>query len=116
MGDRGLTTTESVGLKQAKVLRVSVSMWIGSGLLRHKYTILESTVPTDFLSCNPNGALHSQIPMIYHLVRVCSAPVKLCPAIVPFNLFCVFFQFQKISTPNPWIVIESSKRVGSQNF
>ena len=108
MADRGFTITESVGLKQAKLIipaftkgksqldpvDVEQTRGIASvrihvegviGLLRRKYTILESTLPTDFLSCNPNGPLLSQIPMIDRIVRVCSALVNLCPAIVPFD-------------------------------
>ena len=79
MADRGFTITESVGLQQAKLLipaftkgksqldpvdveqtrgiasvRIHVERVIG--LLRRKYTILESTLPTDFLSCNANGS------------------------------------------------------------
>ncbi|CAH3188009.1 unnamed protein product [Porites lobata] len=55
------------------------------GLLRRKYTILESTLPTDFLACNPNGPPASQIPMIDRIVRVCSALINLCPPIIPFD-------------------------------
>ena len=78
MADRGFTIAESVGLKQAKLVipaftkgksqldpvdvektrgiasvRIQVERVIG--LLWRKYTILESTLPTDFLACNPNG-------------------------------------------------------------
>lgn len=75
MADRGFTITESVGLKHAKLVipaftkgksqldpvdveqirgianvRIHVERVIG--LLRRKYTILEGTLPTDFLICN----------------------------------------------------------------
>ena len=55
------------------------------GLLRRKYTIFEGTVPTDFLGGNPNGPPAAQVPIIDHIVRVCSALVNLCPSVVPFD-------------------------------
>ena len=108
MADRGFTITESVGLQQAKLLipaftkgksqldpvdveqtrgiasvRIHVERVIE--LLRRKYTILESTLPTDFLSCNANGSADTKVPIIDRIVRVCSALVNLCPPIVPFD-------------------------------
>ena len=50
-----------------------------------KYTILEGTLPTDFLRGSANEAPDSQGPIIDRIVRVCSALVNLCPAIVPLN-------------------------------
>ena len=110
MADRGFTIAESVGLKQAKLVipaftkgksqldpvdvektrgiasvRIHVERVIG--LLRRKYTILESTLPTDFLACNLNGPPESQIPVIDRIARVCSALVNLCPPIIPFDKF-----------------------------
>ena len=46
-----------------------------------KYTILEGTLPTDFLSVNPE----TQVPMIDCILMVCFALVNLCPPIVPFD-------------------------------
>ena len=108
MADRGFTISESVGLKQAKLVipaftkgksqldpvdvektrgiasvRIHVERVIGH--LRRKYTILEGTLPTDFLRGNPNGPPDSQVPIIDRIVRVCSALVNLCPPIVPFD-------------------------------
>ena len=105
MADRGFTITESVGLKQAKLVipaftkgksqldpvdvekrrgiasvRIHVERVIG--LLRRKYTISEGTLPTDFLACNPHGPPHAQVPMIYRIVRVCAALVNVCPPIL----------------------------------
>lgn len=108
MADRGFTISESVGLKQGKLLipaftkgkdqldplDVEKSRGIASvrihverviGLLRRKYTILESILPTDFLASNPNGPHESQIPVIDRIVRVSSALINLCPPIVPFE-------------------------------
>ena len=105
MADRGFTITESVGLKQAKLVipaftkgksqldpvdvektrgiasvRIHVERVIG--LLRRKYTILEGTLPT---ACNPHGPPHARVPMIDRIVRVCAALVNVCPPIVPFD-------------------------------
>ena len=103
MADRGFTIAESVGLKQAKLVipaftkgksqldpvdvektrgianvRIHVERVIG--LLRRKYTILEGTLPTDFLN-SANG----EVPMIDRILRVCAALVDLCPPIIPFD-------------------------------
>ena len=108
MADRGFTISESVGLKQAKLVipaftkgksqldpvdvektrgiasvRIHVERVIG--LLRRKYTILESTLPTDFLTCTPDGPTDAQVPVIDRIVRVCCALINLCPPIVPFD-------------------------------
>ena len=50
------------------------------GLLRCKYTILEGTLPTDFLN-SANG----EVPKIDRILRVCAALVNLCPPIIPFD-------------------------------
>ena len=50
------------------------------GLLWHRYTILEGTVPKDFLASNRNGSPGRQILMINRIVRACSALVNLFPA------------------------------------
>ena len=60
-------------------VRIHVERVIGS--LRQKYTILESTLPTDYLRCNKND----KVPLIDRMIRVCSALVNLCPPIVPFD-------------------------------
>lgn len=108
MADRGFTITESVGLKHAKLVipaftkgkdqldpvdvestrgianvRIHVERVIG--LLRRKYTILEGTLPAEFLFCNSNGPIERQVPLIDRIVRVCSALVNFCPPIVPFD-------------------------------
>ena len=108
MADRGFTIAESVGLKQAKLvipaftkgktqldpvdvektrgiasIRIHVERVIG--LLRRKYTILQSTLPTDFLICSESGPPDSKVPLIDRIIRVCSALVNLCPPIIPFD-------------------------------
>ena len=109
MADRGFTISESVGLKQAKLeipaftkgkrvswdpvdventrgianVRIHVERVIG--LLRRKYTILEGTLPTECLACNPDGPVERQLPLIDCIVRICAALVNFCPPIIPFN-------------------------------
>eukprot|EP00794_Sanderia_malayensis_P002557 gene2557-2953_t len=51
------------------------------GLLRRKYTILQSTLPIDYLICS-NG---SQSPLIDKIIRVAASLTNLCPSIVPFE-------------------------------
>ena len=108
MADRGFTISESVGLKQAKLeiptftkgksqldpvdventrgianVRIHVERVIG--LLRRKYTILEGTLRTEYLACNPDGPVERQIPLIDRIVRICAALVNFCPPIIPFD-------------------------------
>ena len=108
MADHGFTITQIVGLQQGKLiipaftkakvqldqLDVERSRGIASvrihverviGLLRRKCTILEGPLPTHFFSCNPTGRPESQVPIIDHILRVCSALVNFCPPIVPFD-------------------------------
>lgn len=97
MADRGFTVTESVGLKNAKLVipaftkgksqldpvdveqtggiayvRIHVERVIG--LLRRKFTILEGTLPTDFLICNVNS--DRRTALVDHMLRVCTALVN----------------------------------------
>ena len=108
MADRGFTISESVGLRHGKLVipaftkgknqldpvDVEQSRGIASvrihverviGLLRRKYTILEGTLSTKFLSCDPSGPSESQVPIIDRILRVCSALVNFCPSVVPFD-------------------------------
>ena len=108
MADRGFTISYSVGLKQAKltipaftkgksqldpvdvertrgIANVRIHNERVIGLLRRKYTILQSTLPTDYLTYNQNGPPETQVPVIYHSIRICSALVNCCPPKVPFN-------------------------------
>ena len=108
MADRGFTISESVGLKQAKLeipaftkgksqldpvdventrgianVRIHVERVIG--LLRRKYTILEGTLLTECLACNPDGPVERQLPLIDCIVRICAALVNFCPPIIPLR-------------------------------
>ena len=107
MADRGFTISESVVLKQARLVilaftkgkyqldpvdveqtrgianvRIHVERVIG--LLREKVTILKGTLPTDYLSSNhENSDRHT--PLVDHMIRVYAALVNFCPPIVPFD-------------------------------
>ena len=107
MADRGFTVSESIGIKQARLVipaftkgksqldpvdveqtrgianvRIHVERVIG--LLRRKFTILEGTLPTDCLISNhENSDRHT--PLVDHMIRVCAALVNFCPPIVPFD-------------------------------
>ena len=108
MADRGFTISDSVGLKQAKltipaftkrksqldtvdvertrgIANVCIHVERVIGLLRRKYAILQSTLPTDYLTCNRNAPSETQVPIIDRIIRVCSALVSFCPPIVPFD-------------------------------
>ena len=103
MANRGFTIHESVWFHQAELsipaftkgkdqldpidlektrgianVRIHVERVIG--LLCQKYTVLQGTLPTDFLSSNGN-----KCPMIDRIVRVCSALTNLCPPTIPFD-------------------------------
>ena len=103
LADRGFDIAESVGLMCAEVKipaftrgkkqlspveleatrkiahnRIHVERVIG--LVRNKYTILQSTIPVDYLHCQPNT-----VPTIDKITTVCCALSNLCPSVVPFD-------------------------------
>ena len=104
MADRGFTIEENLALHQAKLaipvftkgksqldplsvektrgianVRIHVERVIG--LLRQKYTILQSTLPIDYLMSTRS----SSCPLVDRMVRVCCALTNLCPSVVPFD-------------------------------
>ena len=104
LADRGFTVQEGVWFHQAelnipaftkgknqldpvdvektrKIANVRIHVERVIGILRQKYTILQSTLPTDFLMCTQENP----VPLIDRIVRVCSGLVNLCPPIVPFD-------------------------------
>ena len=108
MADRGFTIGESCWYYQAKLaipaftkgkdqldpvdvektrgianVRIHVERVIG--LLRLKYTILQSTLPIDFLLWDLNEPESSRKPPVDKMIRVCAALVNLCPPIIPFD-------------------------------
>ena len=106
--DRGFTIAESVDMKQAElvipaftkgktqmdpvdvektrgiaIVRIHVERVIG--LVRPKYAILQSTLPTDLVICSESGPPESKVPVIDRIIRACSALVNLCLPIIPFD-------------------------------
>lgn len=104
LADRGFTVHEEVWFRQAelnipaftkgknqldpvdvektrRIANVCIHVERVIGVLIQKYTILQSTLPTDFLTCNQEN----QTPLIDRMARVCSALVNVCPPIVPFD-------------------------------
>lgn len=67
--------------KTRKIANVRIHVERVIGIRRQKYTILQSTLPTDYLTCNQEN----NIPLIDRIIRVCSALVNLCSHIVPFD-------------------------------
>ena len=106
MADRGFTIEESLIFHQAQLaipaftkgknqqdpfhiektrgianVRIHVERVIG--LLRQKYSILQSILPVDYLICSDKSP--SRCPMVDRMIRVCSALTNLSPPIVPFD-------------------------------
>ena len=103
LADRGFNIQESVGLHCAEVKipaftrgkkqlspleieqkrkiahsRIEVERVIG--LVRNKYTILRSTIPIDYLHCNP-----ACIPTLDKICTVCCALTNMCKSVVSFD-------------------------------
>ncbi|CAC5403235.1 unnamed protein product [Mytilus coruscus] len=103
LADRGFNITESVGLQCAEVkipaftkgkkqlspleleatrkiahTRIHVERVIG--LVRNKYTILQSTIPIDYLHCQSEN-----VPTMDKITTVCCALTNLCDSVVPFD-------------------------------
>ena len=69
--------------KTRNIAKVRIHVERVIGILKQKYTILQSTLPTDYLiSSNQEGR---EMPLIDRIIRVCSALVNLCPPIIPFD-------------------------------
>ena len=52
------------------------------GVLRQKYSILQST---DYLMCNTSKDGNEDVPLVNQMIRVCAALVNLCPPIIRFD-------------------------------
>ena len=79
---RGKNQLDPVDVENTrKIANVRIHVERVIGILRQKYTILQSILPTDYLMCNNEN----KIPLIDRIIRVCSALVNLCPPIVPFD-------------------------------
>ena len=57
--------------KTRKIANVRIHVERVIGILRQKYTILQSTLSTDYLMCNSEDK--STIPLIDKIIRVCAA-------------------------------------------
>ena len=103
LADRGFDITESVGLccaevkipaftkgkKQLSPLELESTRKIAHsrihverviGLVRNKYTILQSAIPIDYLHCQSEN-----VPTIDKITSVCCALTNLCDSVVPFD-------------------------------
>ena len=67
--------------KTRKIASVRIHVERIIGTLRQKYTILQRTLPTDYLACRSGES----VPLIDRMIRVCSALVNLCPPTIPFD-------------------------------
>ena len=104
LADRGFDIAEAVGMMQAQLhipaftkgkqqlsaleventrtianVRIHVERVIG--FVRQRYTILQGTVPIDFLSSRKG----EEIPLIDRMIRVCCALNNLCDSVIPFD-------------------------------
>ena len=83
---RGKDQLDPVEVEETRTMaNVRIHVERITGLLRRKYTILSGILPINFLISRPNGSQEEAIPMIDRILNVCSALVKLCPGIVPFD-------------------------------
>ena len=104
LADRGFNISDSVGVHQAKLhlpaftkgktqlsaLQVEETRSIANvrihverviGLVRQKYTILQGTLPIDYLTKRSG----EDRPLIDHITRVCCALCNICDSVVPFE-------------------------------
>ena len=104
LADRGFDIAESVGMMQAQLhipaftkgkqqlsaleventrtianVRIHVERVIGA--VRQRYTILQGTLPIDFLSSRKG----EELPLIDRIIRVCCTLNNLCDSVVPFD-------------------------------
>ncbi len=78
-GKKQLSKYEVDSARQLSRVRIHVERVIG--LLRQKYTILESTLPIKLIMCTPED----KCSMIDKIVTVCSALCNCCESVVPFE-------------------------------
>ena len=85
---KGKSQLDPVEIEETrKIASVCIYVERVIGLLRQKYTILQSILPIDYLMCNSNKDGGQNIPLIDRILRVCSALVNLCPPIIPFDQY-----------------------------
>lgn len=76
-GKKQLSAIEVDGGRRLSRVRIHMERVIG--MVKQKYTILQSTLPTSLLSCDEG----SSVPAIDKIVLVCSALCNCCDPIVP---------------------------------
>ncbi len=104
MADRGFTIEESVGMYQAQfaipaftrgkkqldpvdvektrgIANVRIHVESVIGLLCQKYTILQATLPIDYLSTSRGNSC----PTIDRIIRVSESLTNLCPSLILFD-------------------------------
>lgn len=104
LADRGFNISDSVGIQQAKLhipaftkgkdqllaLEVEETRTIANvrihverviGCVRQKYTILQGTLPKDFIT----KRVCEECPLIDRIARICCALCNLCDSVVPFD-------------------------------
>ena len=81
---RGKSHLDPVDIERTRgIANVRIHVERVIGLLRQRYTILQSILSIDYLICSDKS--ESKCPMVEKLIRVCSALTNLTPPIVPFD-------------------------------
>lgn len=78
---KGKSQLSALDIEQTRTIahvRIYVERVIG--LVRNKFTILQQTVPIDFLI-----SVQDEMPEIDKIVTVCCALANICESVVPFN-------------------------------
>lgn len=79
---KGKTQLDPIDIEKTRnIANIRIHVERVIGILRQKYTILQSILPTDYLTCTSN----QKIPLVDRMIRVCTALVNLCPPIIPFD-------------------------------
>ena len=75
-GKKQLSLDEVEYSQRLSKVRIHIERVIG--LLKNKYTILQSTLPVSILKCNDG----KETSLIDKIVTVCAALVNLCPSVI----------------------------------
>ena len=82
---RGKTQLDPTDIEKTRgIANVMIHVEHVTGLLRQKYSILQSVLPVDYLMYQSD----SGCPMVDRMIRVCSALTNISPPIVPFIIGC----------------------------